>query len=762
MNNLGSYKGKPDPQSGNFDDELYTKINSGKKALLKKGIKLAASKINEQPIFPGEDPMANQLGFGLLYLGDEGVDTFGQTFLGSNCYDCNNMTLVGPGIVGDYVSNALGGQWVQNFLDWIIASDLENYYFNAFYFELTDGDIELTGDESEYLIFSTGGSQATINGMPMGQYFGNEAETGWSMTLNDYIEVYSCSPPNEPCPITWTWCSSPNNKRYKVFSDMSLTIYPEDAEVGDVGIAIGGQSWGQMKAALNNVPEIAEAGGVDALNFQSTQDIADWMGEYWGTTFWGLANEGSMTCSVAGGGCGLGYCCCTIADEGIGGVELGCTDPEALNYNPNAVDSNLDDDSIFASPQGQNNMSIGGGIVGVGPYTEDGECEWFAPSCCLYDRYSCNFKGDGCELDPEGPFIGIASCIDGGPWWAGAVLPGSGQAGCYPLSCDGFQDLFPIAVENIIDFPTWEDYCWRCEADPVTAAQLIAEYPDLLPSCDCCTYFEDPDDPFEVPENTNPWNTIEGPIIGCTDENAINYNPNAEIQCGPDFSDSFPGANEEYNLHDCSQSWQGEGCGCQQGTNLYPDGPYPQQEFAPPGWTPTGFNCCCDYSSQPTEDNWQSLGPVCCDINAENYGHNAQGQQLNVNGIIDTYIMTLEFTWYSNPLCDWGSGGYNVYNPNNVDPQYWGVPAGSICYGDVSPPEEEEIITQVPMKEPEKDKEKEPEKKDISRRPTKQDVEPDNVEPEEEDEEIDNRINESLVRNRLKKLAGIIKKNKIK
>jgi hypothetical protein len=140
---------------------------------------------------------------------------------------------------------------------------------------------------------------------------------------------------------------------------------------------------------------------------------------------------------------------------------------------------------------------------------------------------------------------------------------------------------------------------------------------------------------------------------------------------------------EQYG-NNCNEPWQGEGCGCMDENG----DPYESQTT----------NCCCDYTSQPTENNWQSFGPACCDINAENYGQNAEGIQLNINGAIDTYIMTTN-PWYNNPNCDWGNT--TPINPNNFGPESFAVFPGSICIGDVTP--EPEPVP-VPMKEPPKDK----------------------------------------------------------
>ena len=504
------------------------------------------------------------------------------------------------------------------------------------------------------------------------------------------------------------------------------------------------------------------------------------------------------------------YCQCESINECIACLGNGwqdSMDPEGLGYNDGYqwqslyyqlqqiygwgswTDPQIDNTMTWEVFKQAAGLDWGSGVVAFG-------CT--GSQCGLMQQYMCT----GC--DQEGPGWGNTGetydCVMGtgtgnfygaitpsmgenAPnYWEGAQcfenFEGTGQytnlTACQNSGCAVQGEENNISVECKITFSEWENgiegsfwplpldppiqgmdtiadkltFCARCLDDsfasqiealiPENYAYYIQYWPNnvFVPSCSCCS--EEDSIPIVEPEPDL------GPIIGCTDPDAINYNPDADFGCFIDLTAMGYGDSPEAEQYgnNCNEPWQGEGCGC-----IDENGePYESQST----------NCCCDYTSEPTENNWQSFGPACCDLNAENYGQNADGVFLNINGSIDTYIMTMN-PWYNDSNCDWNvgeglTGGILVINPNNYGPESFGVYPGSICVGDVSPDEEPEP---VPMIEPPKDKEKEKTPDNKTQAISK---------PDDEDDEsldVDNRreLSESF-KARLQKLAGLKKPKK--
>ena len=439
------------------------------------------------------------------------------------------------------------------------------------------------------------------------------------------------------------FCSSPNGNRLQQYKNITINIEPSyqtQNEFWWVNNWSPGQqtfdnveSWGELKELLDQTQPIMGAGGIDAVIAQGAntlEAIADvfqqWVlssqsanaPEDFNITGIYPSSDVNFVCTTDS--CSS-YCRCTCAEPVNNIIELA----ECI------------------------------GDIEIPPTTY----------MCHAGFGSANPYGN-CMEDPSGngPFESLEECENTG---CGMYQPDG-------IDCTLLNTAFPINLDENGDgisdlyIPDAETWCIsRCQGAYTNTQELVAQYPTILPNCDCC----DPDDyPLRgcnIPgmENYNP-EIISSPeyndgscyMLGCADPTAINYMVDANGN-PPPFEVSL-GIINVINDGSC---------------------------YYNPGCTdPTAFNYDseADYNDGSCQ-SWESYGPVCCEIYAENYGYNAEGQQLNINGNIDTYIM---YYGPQGPNCD-----------------------NSICEDNVSSSEP------VPMKEPVKDPVKDPIKKLTGRKP---------------------------------------------
>ena len=259
-------------------------------------------------------------------------------------------------------------------------------------------------------------------------------------------------------------------------------------------------------------------------------------------------------------------------DESCEYIE-GCTDNTAFNYNPEAI---IDDGSCEPAISGCTNDEA----TNYNPEAniDDGSCfiEIFGCTDEIASNYNSEANTDdgSCEYVPgctdENATIDDGSCI----------LPED-------LTCNDFEQS-PIGDQDWL--------CTSCEQGSV---------PDNMSQlCDCC------------------------PVYGCTDDTALNYNEEATVDDGTCTYSVF---------------------GCTDTTALnFND-------------AATDDDGSCEYS--PLE-----LDYFCCDQDAVNYGENFEGTQLNIDGYVDTYLMTNpDQELCKNELCDY-EGCMDPEAPN-YDPE---------------------------------------------------------------------------------------------
>ena len=255
---------------------------------------------------------------------------------------------------------------------------------------------------------------------------------------------------------------------------------------------------------------------------------------------------------------------------------LGCTNDAACNYNLQATyddDSCIYVDLICETCSGETD---GSGIVIDNDIDDDGVCDIDDLGCT--DTTACNFNSGSTGDD--------GSCV-----YTDGICE----------TCSGEIDGSGIIIDNDFDDDTICNYDDNCQ-DYSNYDQLDSDNDGIGDLCDICPNdpFNDTQYPNEICDNLD--------ILGCTDANSCNYNPNATYDNGLCYNNDL-------------------GCGCDE----------PAPEFA----YDCNGNCLSDSDNDGICDELEITG--CTDSSACNYDFNPTTDTDNslcsyLDGICDTCV----------------------------------------------------------------------------------------------------------------------------
>ena len=215
-------------------------------------------------------------------------------------------------------------------------------------------------------------------------------------------------------------------------------------------------------------------------------------------------------------------CCCPTANE-----ILGCTDPVALNYDSYAtvddgsceypvIEGCTDPDALNYNPEAE---------------IDDGSCEYPIFFCCEIDAANFGQDADGNQVENPEEYI-----LQNGP--QGELCDNS--ICIYPIEGCTDPDALNYDPEAEVDdgsceYPPCYEFYQFSEEDQngvcnwyYTIGQYDLKNPDFITLFELIDYGE----------------CCPPPTEGCTDEEALNYDPNAQIDDG---SCEYPGECDEFN-----------------------------------------------------------------------------------------------------------------------------------------------------------------------------------------------------------------------